>query len=401
MPYVQSRIHSDYDSADSIADSDLEDGELRKMLASPLFLHGRGEKYGSSRKPTASGKPEAKIVQKRGASAQRTQAEHSRRESLKSNSSHEPRASGKLDALFSSRTDEPGNQFESSMFKFADPSNLGRSLLEVTKDHLSELMKQEHQVGSLNSCINEHQQQAYDQVFELQDAHHGFLESRREQARLQEELSMKEKRNIHELGEVKRARELRFDEVSVQKFRESHETIQRLTSQLQSMQEQMNSMRDSGEFQEVGSNHSGRLSHVPSQPEVIPSSSSMFSRDKRLPFDFWNAHGLQENVFGNHFSTFGSPGNPSQGIHYDVAHETRRETESVPRAIGKGTSFARDDEQNKGTIPMPSQYWWKFRRPPRLDRTDSKCRSCTSSNSLLHNHFLLVDKIQKPSDYLF
>ena len=40
-------------------------------------------------------------------------------------------------------------------------------------------------------------------------------------------------------------------------------------------------------------------------------------------------------------------------IHYGVAHETRRETESVPRAIGTGTSFARDDEQNKGTIPMP------------------------------------------------
>ena len=30
MPYVQSRIHTDYDSAESIADSDLEHGELRK-----------------------------------------------------------------------------------------------------------------------------------------------------------------------------------------------------------------------------------------------------------------------------------------------------------------------------------------------------------------------------------
>ena len=41
------------------------------------------------------------------------------------------------------------------------------------------------------------------------------------------------------------------------------------------MQEQMNSMSDSGEFQEVESNHGGRLSHVASQPEVIPSSSSI------------------------------------------------------------------------------------------------------------------------------
>ena len=34
MSYLQSQIHSDYDSAESIADWDLEDGELRKMLAS-------------------------------------------------------------------------------------------------------------------------------------------------------------------------------------------------------------------------------------------------------------------------------------------------------------------------------------------------------------------------------
>ena len=79
------------------------------------------------------------------------------------------------------------------------------------------------------------------------------------------------------------------------------------------MQEQMNSMNDSEEFQEVESNHSGRLSHVPSQPEVIPSSSSILSRDKRLPFDTWNAPGLQENVLGNQISTVGLPRNPSQG----------------------------------------------------------------------------------------
>ena len=94
---------------------------------------------------------------------------------LKSNSSQEPRASGKPDAVFSSRSDEPGNQFESSMFKYADLSNMGRSLLEGDKDQLlsqarSELMKQEHQVGSFNRCLNELQQQAYAQGLELQDA---------------------------------------------------------------------------------------------------------------------------------------------------------------------------------------------------------------------------------------
>ena len=56
----------------------------------------------------------------------------------------------------------------------------------------------------------------------------------------------------------------------------------------------MNSMDDSEEFQEVESNHSGRLSHVPSQPAAIPSSRSMLSRDKCLPTDTWNTSGLQK-----------------------------------------------------------------------------------------------------------
>ena len=94
---------------------------------------------------------------------------------------------------------------------------------------------------------------------------------------------------------MKRAQELRADEVSVQKIRENHVTIQQLTSQLQQMQEQMNSMNDSGDFQDVESNQSGRWSHVFSQLAMIPSSRSMLSRDKRLPLDTWNQSGLQEN----------------------------------------------------------------------------------------------------------
>ena len=82
-------------------------------------------------------------------------------------------------------------------------------------------------------------------------------------------------------------------------------------SQLQQMQEQM-TMNDSGDTQDVESNKSGRLSHVSSQLVVIPSSRSLLSRYKRLPLDTWNQSGLQENVFGNDFSTFDSPRNYSQ-----------------------------------------------------------------------------------------
>ena len=52
-------------------------------------------------------------------------------------------------------------------------------------------------------------------------------------------------RNMHVMGEMQSAQEKRVDEVSVQKLRENHQTMQKLTSQLQEMQEEMNSMIDS------------------------------------------------------------------------------------------------------------------------------------------------------------
>ena len=123
--------------------------------------------------------------------------------------------------------------------RFSNPTNVAKSLLDGNRDHLlaearSVLMKQEYMVESLNTCIGELQQQTCAQRLELEDAHHGCVESRREQVRPQEELVMKEKalrdtqiRSIHQMG---------VDEFSVQKLRESHDTIQRLTSQLQPME---------------------------------------------------------------------------------------------------------------------------------------------------------------------
>ena len=73
------------------------------------------------------------MIQERGASAKRTQADHSRRESLTSSSSQEPRAAEKPSAMFSFGSEKPGNQFKSSVFRNADPSNLGDLFLKAIK----------------------------------------------------------------------------------------------------------------------------------------------------------------------------------------------------------------------------------------------------------------------------
>ena len=154
-------------------------------------------------------------------------------------------------------------------FANANVSNLSETLLEGNKDHLlnrarTDLARKEVHVESLNKCINDLQNRTEAQDRALQDVQNEFVESRREQTGLQEELLRKEKalrdtqiRSMHERGRMKRAQEQQVEEFSVKKLRESHETIQQLTSQLQQMEEQMNSMSGSGDFQDAESNYSG------------------------------------------------------------------------------------------------------------------------------------------------
>ena len=55
------------------------------------------------------------------------------------------------------------------------------------------------------------------------------------------------------MEELKRAQEMRVDEFSVPKMRESHATRQELTSQIQELQERVNYINDSREYQDIES----------------------------------------------------------------------------------------------------------------------------------------------------
>ena len=219
---------------------------------------------------------------------------------------------------------------------------------------------------------------------------------------MQEELLRKEKalrdtqiRSKHEMEKMKGAQVQQVDEFSIQKFRENQGTIQQLTFQSQQLQEQMNSMNSSGEFQDIESNYSGRLSHVSSQLEMIPSSRALVSGDKRLPLDTWKQSGVQENVFGNQFSTFDSPRDAAQRISSD---KVQRNREAVPLELQLEvkTSLTSEDGQNCGTIPMPmfasrpfttiSKIRLTFRRITWSDSKDSKCRNYNSTSSLIPLH---------------
>ena len=141
--YFQSQMHFD-DSVESIVDSDLVDGELQKMLTSPLLC------------PENSG--ETRCIghaKERKVSARYTQAD--RKEILRSHSIDGQKASEKADALFPS---EQGNVIRSSESRNANPSNLRGSLLGSNKDRLltqarSDMAQLELHVEFLNKCIGE------------------------------------------------------------------------------------------------------------------------------------------------------------------------------------------------------------------------------------------------------
>ena len=95
----QSHMHID-DSAESIADSDLEDSVLQKMLTSSLYAQ------------KASGKPDALVMQEREISAQFTQT--NRKKSSRSHASEGQKVLGTPNALFSS---EQGNLIRSSVLQ--------------------------------------------------------------------------------------------------------------------------------------------------------------------------------------------------------------------------------------------------------------------------------------------
>ena len=139
-----------------------------------------------------------------------------------------------------------------------------------------------------------------------------YEESRREKARLQEELDQQERalrdtriRNFHQVEELNRAQEMRIDEFSRR---------EEVTSQIQELQERMNFTNDSREFQDVESICSGRLSHVLGRPAVVPSPRSMLIHDQSLRHDTWNLLGTSGNVFDSPRAVIDSSSTPYPGI---------------------------------------------------------------------------------------
>ena len=106
------------------------------------------------------------------------------------------------------------------------------------------------------------------------------------------------------MEELKRFQGSTFDEFSRRRLIEDRDNILELTSKIQELQNEINCMKDSRDFQDAESVRSGQ-SHVTSQPVFFPphpDPGGMLSRSlgmpsrKNGPPSIWDTHGISGNV---------------------------------------------------------------------------------------------------------
>ena len=159
-------------------------------------------------------------------------------------------------------------------------------------------------------------------------SHHEFQAARAEQERkiLQEELWRQQQdfrevhqQNLTEMEELRKFQSSTFDTPTRQKLIEDQNTIMELSGRLQELQNEVNCMNDSKDFQDAESVRSGN-SHVTSQPMLFPKHPAfdgllrpfVSSRRKEGPPSIWDTSGISGNVFANPTASSSAPSSGSE-----------------------------------------------------------------------------------------
>ena len=114
-------------------------------------------------------------------------------------------------------------------------------------------------------------------------------------------------KSLTEMEELRKLQSSTFDTFARRKLIEDQNTIMELSGRLQELQNEVNCMNDSQEFQDAESVRSGN-SHVTNQPMLLPTHpipegmlrpSFVSPRRKEGPPCIWDTHGTSGNVFAN------------------------------------------------------------------------------------------------------
>ena len=237
-------------------DSEISDDTIGRALSSPLFTQEREEPAG------------------------RRQAYHSPEESLLSSQSL---------SVGHVRTGRPVNEFGSLSSSVRenpcrDSNEQIRILLERRKEQILADCRAEIQKHEFQADYDRRSIKKWNGVVESQ---RGDEQLRRDQQLLHEQL-LEQNRDLRE-AHVKSLNEMeelkKFDTIARRRLVEDQDTILELTAKIQELQNEINCMNESRDFQDAESVRSGQ-SHVTSQPAFFPPHpvpGGMLSRSLGMP----------------------------------------------------------------------------------------------------------------------
>ena len=156
---------------------------------------------------------------------------------------------------------------------------LERQREQTLADYRAEIQKHEFHADYDRRSIQKLNEMIESQRGEIYRAHQGDERLRRDQQLLQEQLLKQNRdlreaheKSLNEMEELKRFQGSTFDTISRRKLVEDRDTILEFTGKIQELQNKINCMNDSRDFQDAESVRSGQ-SHVTSQPVFFPTSS--------------------------------------------------------------------------------------------------------------------------------
>ena len=177
--------------------------------------------------------------------------------------------------------------------------------------------------AQIKTLLDEQRQMIIAEYFE-KIAHHELQAARSEEEHriLQEELWRQQKdfcevhqQSLTEMEELRKFQSCTFDTLARRKLIEDQNTILELSGRVQELQNEVNCMNDSKDFQDAESVRSGN-SHVTNRPMFFPPHpilegklrpSFVSPRRKEGPPCIWDTHGMSGNVFANPHASSSAP----------------------------------------------------------------------------------------------
>ena len=201
-----------------------------------------------------------------------------------------------------------------------------RTLLDRQKEQIvaecqAEIKKHEFQANYDRRSIHKLCETIESQQEELHRAQAEKLQRRDQQLLhaqlLQQNWELREAHNksLNEMEELKKFQSSTFDTIARRRLVEDQDTILELTGKIQELQNEINCMSDSRDFQDAESVRSGN-SHVTSQPVSFPPHpipGGMLSRSVGMPSRrqgppiIWDTFGFSGNVFANPVASSAAP----------------------------------------------------------------------------------------------